>query len=84
MKQVGTTHWFGPNTDATNSSGFTALPGGYRYDNGSYVSLVEFYSGQRNQRQVLGCEFVDGGASIRPLVCQCVASGINTVWLSFL
>jgi hypothetical protein len=31
MKQVGTTHWFGPNTDATNSSGFTA-PGGYRYD----------------------------------------------------
>jgi hypothetical protein len=40
-------------TDATNSSGFTAL-GGY-YDNGSYVerrgrSLVEFYSGQRNQR----------------------------------
>jgi uncharacterized protein (TIGR02145 family) len=25
MKQVGTTHWFGPNTDATNSSGFTAL-----------------------------------------------------------
>jgi hypothetical protein len=32
--------------------------------NGSYVerrgrSLVEFYSGQRNQRRVLGCEFVD-------------------------
>jgi uncharacterized protein (TIGR02145 family) len=69
MKQVGTTHWFGPNTDATNSSGFTALPGGYRYDNGSYVerrgrSLVEFYSGQRNQRQVLGCEFVDVWGSV--------------------
>jgi uncharacterized protein (TIGR02145 family) len=29
MKEEGTTHWAIPNTGATNSSGFTGLPGGY-------------------------------------------------------
>jgi uncharacterized protein (TIGR02145 family) len=37
MKETGTAHWFSPNTGATNESGFTALPGGYRYtDNGAF------------------------------------------------
>ena len=36
MKEAGTTHWNGTNTSVTNSSGFSGLPGGYRYKNGNY------------------------------------------------
>jgi uncharacterized protein (TIGR02145 family) len=39
MKEAGTTHWTIPNTGATNESGFTALPGGYRISNGTYGSM---------------------------------------------
>jgi uncharacterized protein (TIGR02145 family) len=31
MKETGLEHWDSPNTGATNESGFTGLPGGYRY-----------------------------------------------------
>lgn len=36
MKETGNTHWNSPNTGATNSSGFTGLPGGYRYTDGTF------------------------------------------------
>ena len=39
LKEAGTTHWFSPNAGATNESGFTALAGGARYENGLFVHV---------------------------------------------
>ena len=40
MKEPGTVHWLYPNISATNESGFTALPGGYRYkSDGSFHTI---------------------------------------------
>ncbi len=39
MKETGTSHWNGPNSDGTNESGFTALPGGHRYTDGGFYNL---------------------------------------------
>jgi len=36
LKEEGTNHWKSPNYGATNSSGFTALPGGFRNLTGSF------------------------------------------------
>lgn len=36
LKEKGTKHWKIPNTDATNETDFTALPGGYRSNNGTF------------------------------------------------
>ena len=42
MKETGTAHWASPNTGATNSSGFTALPGGGRLANGTFGDLTSY------------------------------------------
>ena len=43
MKETGTSHWNSPNTGATNESGFTAFPGGYRNNNnGSYYYIGSY------------------------------------------
>jgi uncharacterized protein (TIGR02145 family) len=43
MKSIGTAYWASPNTGATNESGFSVLPGGYRTYVGSF-NLIRFGS----------------------------------------
>jgi uncharacterized protein (TIGR02145 family) len=44
LKETGTVHWIDPNTGATNETGFTALPEGYRNDGGSFFNVGYFAS----------------------------------------
>jgi uncharacterized protein (TIGR02145 family) len=39
LKEAGTTHWESPNTGATNESGFSVLPGGWRGIDGTFLSI---------------------------------------------
>jgi uncharacterized protein (TIGR02145 family) len=43
MKSTGTTLWVAPNAGATNESGFTVLPGGYRIIDGSF-NYIRFFA----------------------------------------
>ena len=36
LKETGTTHWPSPNTEATNETRFTALPGGWHHSDGTW------------------------------------------------
>jgi uncharacterized protein (TIGR02145 family) len=42
LKESGTLHWQAPNSGADNSSGFTAIPGGYRYYSGVYNTITRY------------------------------------------
>jgi len=42
MKSIGTAYWDSPNTLADNSSGFNALPGGFRNSGGSFIIIRSF------------------------------------------
>jgi uncharacterized protein (TIGR02145 family) len=44
LKEEGTQHWKTPNTGALNSMGFTALPAGIRYFEGTFNSVTFFTS----------------------------------------
>ena len=62
LKETSTSHWFNPNTGATNESGFTALPGGDRYgidgtfhDIGNYAgfwSITQYSTGDAWNRNL--------------------------------
>ncbi|MCX6829315.1 MAG: fibrobacter succinogenes major paralogous domain-containing protein [candidate division Zixibacteria bacterium] len=55
LKESGTAHWLSPNTGATNESGFTALPGGFRGRSGDYFAMgsyAVFWSATANWSEV--------------------------------
>ena len=57
LKETGISHWYSPNSGATNSSGFTGLPGGYRYTTGSFNFLTNnayFWSSSENGSNAWG------------------------------
>jgi len=39
LKEAGTAHWQAPNAEATNTTGFTALPGGYYNAGSGYTGM---------------------------------------------
>jgi uncharacterized protein (TIGR02145 family) len=39
LKETGTVHWYSPNTGATNECNFSALAGGYRGYDGSFLEM---------------------------------------------
>jgi uncharacterized protein (TIGR02145 family) len=41
LKEAGTIHWNNPNTEATNETIFTALPGGIRIDDGTFDKVEQ-------------------------------------------
>jgi uncharacterized protein (TIGR02145 family) len=54
LRETGTDHWTGPNTTATNETGFTALPGGMRDKSGIFKSLndsADFWTGTTGSNQ---------------------------------
>jgi uncharacterized protein (TIGR02145 family) len=56
MKSTGFDYWNTPNEGATNVSGFSALPGGFRFNDGSFYNVsVEafFWSSTENYTSVL-------------------------------
>jgi uncharacterized protein (TIGR02145 family) len=42
LKETGTIHWNVPNSGATNTTGFTGLPGGLRYFDGTFLDFGNY------------------------------------------
>ena len=44
LKELGTSHWYAPNNNATNNTGFTALPGGLRRNIDPFFQYLQEYT----------------------------------------
>jgi len=64
MKEPGTRHWISPNNGATNTSGFTALPAGFRlFSNSTFKQLgaeADFWSSTMNDANSVVIFNIDG------------------------
>ena len=58
LKEAGNTHWTSLGHTGTNESGFTALPGGHRYIDGVFTTLVDmaFFG---SSTEIFGNEVLD-------------------------
>jgi uncharacterized protein (TIGR02145 family) len=58
--EQGSGLWYFPNTGATNSSGFTGLPGGYRINYGTFYSLgnVAYFWSSSDTASINGLHFI--------------------------
>jgi uncharacterized protein (TIGR02145 family) len=67
-KMKSTSLWTAPNTGADNSSGFTALPGGYRYEYGEFYGInvaANFWSAtSRNTLNAYYYQLANGNANL--------------------
>jgi len=74
LKETGTIHWNIPNAGATNSSGFTGLPGGLRNFDGTFFYIGNFgvwWSGSEGSAALAWSRGMyhisaDAGRSLRP------------------
>ena len=71
LKETGLSHWKDPNTGATNESGFTALPGGYREHDGSTYWGIQYggnfwTSTEYNLNEALQRQAVYSGSYVDP------------------
>ncbi|MEI7420602.1 MAG: FISUMP domain-containing protein [Prolixibacteraceae bacterium] len=67
LKETGITHWTTPNTNATNESGFTGLPGGQRFTYGTFdqIGVIGYWwsSTESNANQSFG-RYLNYGSNI--------------------
>jgi uncharacterized protein (TIGR02145 family) len=75
LKENGTAHWNSPNSGATNESGFTAVPSGYRgfgtlgyYNKGTrcLMAVAVGYSGWPTARELKSASAAISGAGMHP------------------
>jgi uncharacterized protein (TIGR02145 family) len=68
LKERGNCHWLQPNTDATNSTRFTAFGGGYRVAGNEFFSITElgvfFTSTERNLLNAYGFYMGSSGGNV--------------------
>ncbi len=53
IKEAGTSHWEGPHEGTTNSTGFTALPGGFPSANGEFEELTRLAFWWTSEEEIL-------------------------------